>query len=108
MLQWCSGCSNGGTLVNCSFCQCRAACNGCIQFPPPATLQSSKFMCLVCHLVLRKEDLVICGGNPGVFFADPDPTHTKPIPQAWGRGFQGSGVSDPDPQTLGFHPRPRT
>ena len=31
--------------------------------------------------------VVICGGNPRVFFADPDPTHRNPRPQAWGRGF---------------------
>jgi hypothetical protein len=56
IFQWCSGCSNGGVLVTCSFCGCRAACDVCIKFPPPATLQSSKFMCPVCHLELREND----------------------------------------------------
>jgi hypothetical protein len=56
VLQWCSGCSNGGILINCSFCRYRAACDVCIQFPPPATLQSSIFMCPVCHLSLREKD----------------------------------------------------
>jgi len=53
---WCSGCSNGGVLVNCSFCRCRAACDACVEFPPPATLRGTDFMCPVCHLARRQEE----------------------------------------------------
>jgi hypothetical protein len=61
LLQWCSGCSNGGVLVNCLFCRFRAACNVCVQFPPEAILQNSKFMCPVCHLAKREKEPYFVG-----------------------------------------------
>jgi hypothetical protein len=48
--KWCSGCSNGGHLVDCSFCVTRSACDICILFPDAALLESSQFMCPVCHM----------------------------------------------------------
>jgi hypothetical protein len=39
--------------------------------------------------------LVNSGGNPGVFFSNPDPTCDKPPPMGKGLGFHGFGLGFP-------------
>ena len=54
--QWCSGCSNGGRLINCSFCLTRSTCEDCIPFPDQAVLQELDFMCPICHMERNPKD----------------------------------------------------